>query len=259
MSDEQVRDDVRDACRILALFGVLNDVVGHVSARPSDDEVLLRCRTPDEEGLLFTRSSQVASLAFKEGRVYGDQNGPTIPIEWPIHAAIYEARPDIGAVVHAHPPGALMCGLAGVEVLPMRVYDYAPIRVILEGVPTYPSAAMIDRPERAEGLVAALGDKHVCLMRGHGIVATGATVREATIRAIAYESAARMTWRLANSGREIIHLSAEEIGDSSGSSSQGDTAAAVHDGWADWSWRYYRRLLAERDAGRMVPVEKGWP
>jgi 3,4-dihydroxyphthalate decarboxylase len=258
MSDAVVRDDVRDACRILALFGVLNDVVGHVSARPADNEVLLRCRSSDEEGLLFTRSSQVAALSFADGRLSGAQNGLTIPIEWPIHAAIYQARPDIKAVIHAHPPGALMCGLAGVEVLPMRVYDYAPIRVVLEGVPTYDSAAMIDRRERADALVAALGDKNVCLMRGHGIVSTGSSVREAVIRAIAYESAARMTWRLAAGGRDVIGLSEEEIQDSGGQS-QGDTAAAVHGGWTDWSWRYYLRLLAERDAGRMVPIEKGWP
>jgi ribulose-5-phosphate 4-epimerase/fuculose-1-phosphate aldolase len=258
MTDSTIREDVRDACRILALYGVLNDVVGHVSARPADDEVLLRCRSTDEKGLLFTREYQVVPLSFDNGKL-GDSGDLIIPIESPLHTAIYEARPDVKAVVHAHPPASLLCGITGVDVLPMRAYDYAPIRVILEGVALYNSAAMIDRPERASALVAALGDKNVCLLRGHGLVATGTSVQEATIRAISYESAARITWRLAASGKEMIPLSDEEVGDSTGISPVAETAAAVHGGWNDWTWGYYLQLLAERDAGRHVPIEKGWP
>jgi ribulose-5-phosphate 4-epimerase/fuculose-1-phosphate aldolase len=258
MSETTIREDVRDACRILALYGVLNDVVGHVSARPAADEVLLRCRSTDEKGLLFTREDQVVPLSFGNGKL-GDSGDLVIPIESPLHTAIYEARPDVKAVVHAHPPASLLCGITGIDVLPMRAYDYAPIRVILEGVAVYNSAAMIDRPERASALVTALGDKNVCLLRGHGIVATGTSVREATIRAISYESAARITWRLAASGKEMIPLSDEEVGDSTGISPVSETAAAVHGGWSDWTWSYYLQLLAERDAGRHVPIEKGWP
>lgn len=258
MSDTSTREDVRDACRILALYGVLNDVVGHVSARPADDQVLLRCRSTDEKGLLFTRTDQVVPLPFAQGKL-GDSGDLIIPIESPLHTAIYEARPDVKAVVHAHPPASLLCGITGVDVLPMRAYDYAPIRVILEGVAFHDSAAMIDRPQRASALVDALGDKNVCLLRGHGIVATGTSVQEATLRAIAYESAARITWRQASSGRELIPLSEEEVGDSTGLSPVAETAAAVHGGWTEWTWGYYLQLLAERDAGRYVPIEKGWP
>lgn len=254
----RVREDVRDACRILALYGVLNDVVGHVSARPSEGEVLLRCRGTDEEGLLFTRSDQVVPLAFVDGKL-GDSGDLIIPIESPLHTAIYEARPDVKAVVHAHPPSSLMCGITGVDVLPMRAYDYAPIRVILEGVAVHNSAAMIDRADRADALVAALGEKNVCLLRGHGIVATGTSVREATIRAISYEAAARITWQLVSSGKEMIPLSDEEVTDSSGTDSMAATAGSVHGSWIDWTWRYYLKILAERDAGRAVPIEKGWP
>jgi ribulose-5-phosphate 4-epimerase/fuculose-1-phosphate aldolase len=234
----------------------MNDVGGHVSARVSGPDILLRCRGADEEGILFTRDDQIGR--FSSVGADGRNSELMPPIESPIHTAIYAARPDVRAVVHAHAPGSLLCGLTGIDVLPVRAYDYGPIRLVLEGVPTYESAALVDRPERAAALVATLGQKNACLMRGHGIVTTGTTVREATMRAIAYENAARMTWRLETSGRATIPMSEEEIVDSGG---QGLTrsAATVNGSWFEWSWRYYRRLLAERDAGRMVPVDKGWP
>lgn len=255
---EPVRDEVRDACRVLALLGVLNDVAGHVSARARGDSLLMRCRTEDERGLLFTSDPQVAQLNFKDG-VLGDSDGPVIPIEASIHTAIYRARPDVGAVVHAHPPASLLCGLTHADVLPLRAYDYLPIRTVLEGIAVYESAAMIDRPERADALVQALGDRHVCLLRGHGIVATGATVREATLRAIAYENAARMTWQLVSSGLPVDGLNEDEVRDADHTSGAGQTAKAIQGSWADWNWQYLLALLAERDAGRTIPLEKGWP
>lgn len=255
---ELTRSEVRDACRILALLGVLNDVAGHVSARPLDDTILLRCRTADERGLLFTDDSQVADIAF-DGRELGPSSGPIIPIEVPIHTAVYSARPDVKAVVHAHPPSSLLCGLTRVDVLPLRAYDYLPVRTVLDGIAVHESAAMIDRPERAQALVDALGEKNVCLLRGHGIVATGASVPQAAIRAIAYENAARMTWRLAASGLSAPPLDPEEVADSHPGSVTDSTSATVQGNWGDWNWQYYLALLAERDAGRAIPLEKGWP
>ena len=255
---ETVRGEVRDACRVLALLGVLNDVAGHVSARGPGDVLLMRCRTSDERGLLFTSDHQVSQLSFRLGEL-GPSDGPVIPIESPIHTAIYQARPDVGAVVHAHPPASLLCGLTHANVLPLRAYDYLPIRTVLEGIPVYESAAMIDRPERADALVEALGDRHVCLLRGHGIVATGATVREAALRAITYENAARMTWRLVSSGLRVDPLGEDEIRDAGILSGAGQTAQTVQGGWADWNWQYLLSLLVERDAGRFIPLEKGWP
>lgn len=239
-----LRHKVALSCRILAHAGLVRDITGHVSARvPGTAEMLLRCRGDDEYGLQFTTESQVRRLDF-------DGGGPGLgahhvaPLELPIHGEMYRARPDVGAVVHAHPVAALLCGLGGVELRPVfGAYDPYALELAAGGIPVFPRSVLIDRPEVAAELVATMGAAPVCLMRGHGITVTGDTVEQATIRALKLEALARVAWQLASAGRSVPDLPADEL-----ASFTARFQGGVIPGGERWLWRHYVRLVEDTPA-----------
>lgn len=247
-SDDALRSTIALACRILAVTGLVKEITGHVSARvPGTDEMLLRCRGEDEYGLLYTSENQVRRVDF-DGRGPGLGDAHVTPIELPIHGETYKARPEVGAVAHAHPPMALLCGLAGLELRPVfGAFDPEALGIAAGGVPVFPRSVLIDGPEVAADLLAAMGEAPVCLMRGHGITVTGRTVEEATIRAIKLESLARVTWQLASAGRSVPDLPAEEIA----SFTRREVAGSVVPGGVAMLWRHYARL-AEQGGGPVL-------
>ena len=64
----ELRRSIARACRILALQGLAEDVLGHVSVRLGADRLLIRCRGPHERGLLFTTPGDVHAVPLDGGR-----------------------------------------------------------------------------------------------------------------------------------------------------------------------------------------------
>src|SRR5690242_997018 len=111
---DQARRDLVIANRILAHQNIV-DAYGHVSVRhPSRPEhyLLSRSRSPElvVEGdiMEFTR----------DGQVVGEDDRPPY-LERFIHGAIYEARPDVHAVVHSHAEETLAFGITAVPLRPV--------------------------------------------------------------------------------------------------------------------------------------------
>jgi hypothetical protein len=106
------------------------------------------------------------------------------PKELPIHTAIYLNRPEVGAVVHAHPRSAVLCGLAGLNPQPVvGAYNIPALHMALAGIPVFPRSVLITRAELADQMVEFMGQTQVCILRGHGIVAVGDTVEAAMLGA----------------------------------------------------------------------------
>jgi ribulose-5-phosphate 4-epimerase/fuculose-1-phosphate aldolase len=115
-------------------------------------------------------------------------------------------------VVHAHPPAALLCGLAGLE--PRAVfgaYNIPAMRLVLDGVPVYPRPVLITRAELAEEMLRAMDGRSVCLLAGHGITVAGDSVEQATVRAINLNVALSVTVDLARLGATPPTVSAEDL------------------------------------------------
>ncbi|MBO0869348.1 MAG: class II aldolase/adducin family protein [Micromonosporaceae bacterium] len=205
------RTTVALACRILAMEGLVEGVLGHVSVRTGVDRMLIRCRGEDEQGLMFTGEPDVRETDL-DGTLTGPSEGYRVPNELPIHGELLRARPEVNAVVHAHPPAVLLCGLAGLELRPVfGSYNIPAMRMALSGVPVYPRSVLIHRPELAREMIAAMQDKPVCVLRGHGIAVTGATVAEAVIRAIDLNVLATVTLELARLGSRPAEVPAGDI------------------------------------------------
>ncbi len=108
--------------------------------------------------------------------------------EWQLHRAVYDARPDVRAVIHAHPPTASGFALAGAELGPVAA---AEIAVSLgEHIPTVPFA--MPGSEELERSVAAQAERFdVFLLARHGVLAMGDDLEMAYLRLELVEHYAR--------------------------------------------------------------------
>jgi 3,4-dihydroxyphthalate decarboxylase len=196
---------VATACRILARAGLVEDVLGHVSARVGPDQLLVRCRGPRERGLAFTTVDDIRLVSFEGGCDAGD--GYSVPNELPIHVEVLRADPDVHAVVHAHPPAVIAADLAGVPLLPLvGAYNIPAAKLAADGIPVFPRGVLIRTAALAAEMLAAMGDRSVCVLRGHGITTTGESVEQAVARALAVDSLARMAARVVALGGTVRAL-----------------------------------------------------
>ena len=237
--EEVLREKVAVSCRILAMEGLVDDILGHVSARISTaNEMWIRCRSPEEEGVRYTTVDAIRRVDFDgKGPHKGEQY--QVPNELPIHGEIYKKRPEAGCVIHAHPKEALICGITEIELRPIfGAFNIPAMRMALEGIPVFPRSYLVNRPELAAPLIEIMGEKPICLMKGHGITVTGKSVEEATVRALNFNALTRAILQVAQTGRRAPEISAEDI------EKLPDLGSTFTDTWV---WRYYVRKLKEED------------
>ena len=238
-SMEEQREKIALSCRILAMEGLVDEILGHVSARIADtDEMWIRCRSPEEEGVRYTTVDAVRRVDFDgKGPHKGEQY--QVPNELPIHGEIYKKRPEVDCVIHAHPKEALICGITELEFRPIfGAFNITAMRLALEGIPVFPRSYLVNRPELAAPMIEIMGEKSICLMKGHGITVTGKTIEEATVRALSFNTLARATLQVAQTGRKAPAISADDI------AKLPDLGSTFNDTWV---WRYYLRKLKEED------------
>ena len=236
---EELREKVAVSCRILAMEGLVDDILGHVSARiAAAGGMWIRCRSPQEEGVRYTTVDAIRRVDFDgKGPHRGEQY--QVPNELPIHGEIYKERPGVGCVIHAHPAEALICGIAELEIRPIfGAYNIPAMRMAREGIPVFPRSYLVNRPELAVPMIEIMGEKPICLMKGHGITVTGKTVEEATVRALNFNMLAIATLQVAQTGRRAPDISPEDV------EKLPDLGSTFNDTWV---WRYYGRKLKEED------------
>jgi ribulose-5-phosphate 4-epimerase/fuculose-1-phosphate aldolase len=186
MQDEQaLRHDVALANRILERLG-LSHAFGHASARiPGTSTFLLPTRR--SPGLAQADALLVLDT---EGRIVSGEGEPNS--EFWIHARVYAARPDVGGVVHAHPPGCVCLTQIGE---PHRVVHNQG-GIFAGGVPEYSRIGLIRTRELGDLLAATLGRGIAVMMRGHGITTAFPDIRAATVAACYLEESAALQLRM---------------------------------------------------------------
>lgn len=203
------RRTVATACRILARQGLIDGILGHVSVRVDADRLLVRCRGPRERGLLFTTTEEIRLVDFDGNGDLGEYSPPN---ELPLHVEALRARPDVSAVVHAHPAAVVTASQAGVGLRPIvGAFNIPAMRLALDGIPTFARSVLISRRELAEEMVAAMGDRAACILHGHGLTTVGRTVAEAVIRAINVDELARLSLDVARCGGNAQDIPPEDV------------------------------------------------
>jgi ribulose-5-phosphate 4-epimerase/fuculose-1-phosphate aldolase len=185
MIAEHVLDELVTANRILAREGVV-DAFGHVSIRHPefpDRYLLSRARAPE--------CIDVPDLM--EFRLDGtpiEAAGRKPYAERFIHGAVYESRPEVGAVVHNHSPSVIPFGITAT---PLRPVMHMSASMGLH-VPLWDSRTafgdtnlLVTNSEMARDLAATLGPHSVALMRGHGCVVAGTSLRDVVFNSVYLE------------------------------------------------------------------------
>lgn len=207
-SAREVLEELVTANRILAREGVV-DSFGHVSIRHpgfQDRYVMSRARAPE--------CIEVADLMeFTLAGVPIEAAGRQPYAERFIHGAVYEARPDVRAVVHSHSPGVIPFGVTGTALRPV-MHMCASLGT---HVPTWDSRTnfgdtnlLVTDMTMARDLAGALGDRPVALMRGHGCVVTGPSLRDVVFNAVYLELNAELQMKASALGT-ITFLSDGEV------------------------------------------------
>lgn len=203
-----LRRQVADACRVLAARELAPGYLGHVSLRIDAQRVLVRCRGPHERGLART-SPQDVHLVTLDGEpgAPDELQGWSPPNELPLHTEVLRSRPEVAAVVHAHPEAVVAADLAGLGIRPIvGAFDMPGAKLAHAGVPVYPRAVLVRNRALAAEMVAAMGDRPVVLLRGHGLTSTGAGVPEAVLNAVSVDRIARLSLTVVSAGGRLQDL-----------------------------------------------------
>jgi ribulose-5-phosphate 4-epimerase/fuculose-1-phosphate aldolase len=126
------------------------------------------------------------------------------PLEFPIHAEVYRARPEIEAVFHTHPQWSTYLTMCGVEQ--KVVYAQASL---LGNMPVMDSPMSVNTREMGETMVAIMHDNPVVLLKAHGVVAAGESILECFAYAAYVEENARRQYMAMQIGEPYV-FSAEE-------------------------------------------------
>jgi HCOMODA/2-hydroxy-3-carboxy-muconic semialdehyde decarboxylase len=201
-------DELVTANRILAREGIV-DAFGHVSIRHPehpDRYCLSRARAPE-----CIEPADIMEFALDGTPI--EPAGRKPYAERFIHGAIYEARPGAQAVVHNHSPAVIPFGVTGTPLRPVMhmcasmgthvpIWDsrttFGDTNLLVTGLPM------------ARDLAETLGDRSVALMRGHGCVVAGASLREVVFNAVYLELNAGLQARASALG-DVMFLTDGEV------------------------------------------------
>ena len=179
MSELKLREGIVAACLEMNRSGLNQGTSGNISLRWRDGLLITPTSLPYDQ----MTPDDIVFLGM-DGRTEG-QNQPSS--EWRFHRDIMKAKPDVEAIVHAHPIYSTIIAIMGLEIPPLHYM------VAIAGGSTIPCApyATFGTEELSEHAVAALQDRTACLLEHHGLIATGPTLDKAMWLAVEVETLAR--------------------------------------------------------------------
>ncbi|HTX11188.1 MAG TPA: class II aldolase/adducin family protein [Solirubrobacteraceae bacterium] len=183
MTEQALREQVALGCRILGANGHDDFIWGHVSARdPGGRGIWMKASTFGFEEIT---AEHVILVGFGGEVLVGEHPRH---VEWPIHAEVMRARPDVGSVVHSHPPHSIAIAASG---QPLQAVSHAGTMFVPPDVPRFSKTAeLIVTSALGVDVAGAIGAQHALFLVNHGIVTAGRDVRDAVIRAVLLEKAA---------------------------------------------------------------------
>jgi ribulose-5-phosphate 4-epimerase/fuculose-1-phosphate aldolase len=248
---EVLIQDLVIANRILAREEVV-DAYGHVSVRHSDNPnrfLIARSLAPELVG-----PEDIVELDL-DGQPVRDEDR-SLYLERFIHAAIFAARPDVMAVVHAHAEDTLPFGIAhGTKLRPV-IHSGS---FIGADVPVWDIAdnfgdtnLLVTNMAQASDLANCLGRNSVALMRGHGFASAARSLIEVVRLSVYLPRNARAPMRARQLGGEIKYLSQGEIE----ARNRGYRPYSVET-WRTWEYWAHKagcgHLLTRPDGGHAHP------
>jgi L-fuculose-phosphate aldolase len=197
----ELRRAIIAAAREMNAIGLNQGTSGNISARHEGRMLITPSAVPYDE----LEPEALASLPV-EGD-YGSYEGPLPPsTEWRFHLDITRARPEVGAIVHAHSTYATTLACCR-KAIPACHYMIA-----ASGGTTIPCAdyATYGTKDLSDNALRALEGRTCCLLANHGMIATGANLAKAMWLAVELETIAKQYYLSLALGGPVL-LADEEI------------------------------------------------
>src|ERR1700709_1205926 len=166
-NDRDKRQSIVDACRSMNTLGINQGTSGNISLR-------------HDAGLLITPTSVPYETMQPEQIVFMNLDGSVDPAqrpssEWRFHLDILKARPEVNAVVHAHPTYSTILAIMNLDIPPIH---YMIACAVGDSTRVGPYGAF-GTQEVSEPPVRALEGRLACLLEHHGMIAVGASLSRA--------------------------------------------------------------------------------
>lgn len=190
MDLDRIKDEVCATSRKMLELGLVAGTWGNVSRRVNSESMVITPSGMDYDKL---DGCNMVLVQF-EGLGY---EGPLKPsVESALHAAVYRARPDVGAIVHTHSLYACAASVLRSEI-PVILEEMAQL---LAGSVCTAEYALAGTDELAACVVRALGSCNAVLLANHGAVACGRDLKEALLAVQVVEKACRVWLEIKKSG-----------------------------------------------------------
>lgn len=189
-----------EAAQRMNAEGINRGTSGNLSVRLDENVFLI---TPSGVPYDELVPEKLPALTTSSGAWLGGQPPSS---EWRMHQAILVTRPDVQAIVHAHPvhASALACLRREIPAFHYMVAAAGGSSIRCAGYATYGSS------ELAGAVLTVLENRKACLMANHGIVAVGASLQEALALAVNVEMLANVYVNCLKIGEPAL-LSEEEM------------------------------------------------
>lgn len=199
-SESQHRRDLCEVLRRCWARGYLSGSEGNASIRLGPRRILI---TPSGVNKGFLGEEDLVIVDVRGEKITGRREATS---EMALHLATYAVRPDIGALVHAHPSSAIACSIAGIDlaqaVVPEAVSALGAIPTVPYVTPTTPAVG--------DAVRATLLRHDAFILERHGTVAVGADIFAAFDKTEILESVARVAL-LAKAAGNLRTLPPEEV------------------------------------------------
>jgi L-fuculose-phosphate aldolase len=194
------RQSIIDACRSMNALGINQGTSGNISLREGQDGFLI---TPTSMPYEAMQPEDIVEMRLDQ-TVVGNGRPST---EWRFHLDILRQRPDVHAVVHAHPVYCTTIAILERSIPPLHYM------VCVAGGDTIRCApyATFGTQELSDNAIEALKDRKACLLAHHGMIAVGANLASAMWLAVEVENLAHQYFNCIQLGREPPLLTPEEV------------------------------------------------
>lgn len=234
----RVRVDLAAAYRIVAMLGLDDLVFTHISARVPGHEGQFLI---NPYGLMFEEITASSLVRIDERGVKLDDSPFDVnPAGFTIHSAVHAARHDAGCVVHTHSRNGVAVSAQQRGVLPISQQSIFVLASL--GYHDYEGVAL--RDDEKPRLVRDLGSHSYLMLRNHGLLTVGATVADAVLAMVLFETVCDIQVRALAGGGALIEVPPHVI------ASAREQAAAVTRGLgAALAWPGLLRRLERRFPG----------
>lgn len=177
----EAKKEVLTTGQEMARRGLVAGTSGNCSVRVADTDFVVITPTSLEYELMLFEDICVMNMA---GEQVDGKLAPSVEIN--MHLAIFEARPEVGGIVHTHQTMATTVAVSGKSIPPILEEE---VFKLLGGV-ELAEYALPGTKELATNAVTALGSRNACLLAHHGVVVVGQKIKDALLNAELVERAA---------------------------------------------------------------------